>query len=526
MLATDTTPINVTETRSFTIARVIGDLPCHLNDIDISTPVEKIMGNLKERTELPGVVLRENGNFVGVLSRIKIFEWLGRPYGVELFYKRSIKHLYTSLNVTSEFYPRNLPINDAVRKSLNRPAEIRYEPLVVSFGEDDLRLLDINILLLAQSEQLGNANRVIEKQLTIGKTLSSTLDMPRVLALILEQMESLIPFSRAAILLIRDENQMDFAASHGYPADVNMDDARTSINQNPTFLKIIDAHQPSAVDDVLLEPEWQHIPGTPPTRSWLGVPLVQNDKALGMLSVSRLNVAPFTPDQVETATIFAGQAAIALGNANLYNEVSKFNQQLEQQQKELQAAVEELNLANVTLGRRAMQLETSNKIGQQITSVLDIKLLFLHVLSIIKSQFNYSWVSVWLVNKNSGMLVLEAGTKTSLALGTTLPLSHKGLAAQAGRTGEIALENNAGQNNLFVPTPGLINVFSEIALPLKFQKDILGVLDIQSERMRAYSPDDIAVLQVTAGQIAIAIRNASLYSELIRLNKGGEHTVS
>ena len=505
--------------KTFKLARLVGDLPCHRYDMDISTPVEKIVENLKEKPELPGVLLRKDGSFLGAMSRLKIFEWLGRPYGVELFYKKSIKKLYTSLDLSSVIYPRDTQIGEAVQKSLGRPMEIRYEPLVVSFGDDDLRLLDINVLLLAQSEQLVNANRVIEKQIEIGKTLSSTLELPKVLTLILEQMESIIPYSRAAILLRQDDNNMDFAASRGYPSGVNMDEARSMINHNPIFSNIIETLLPNTVEDAALRPDWQHISGTYPTRSWLGVPLVQNENALGMLSVSRLTVAPFTPEEVETSSIFAGQAAIALGNAHLYAEVHKFNQQLDNQRQRLQDAVEELNRANLTLARRAMQFETSNKISQQINSILEIKPLLIQVLSIIQSQFNYSWVSVWMLNESRDMLVLEAATKASVKTGLTLPAAHKGLVWQASRTGEVAYDNRAGKNNLFVSTPGLTNVFSEIALPLKSQKDTLGVLDIQSERLQAYSPEDISVLQLVAAQIAIALRNARLYSELMRVNK-------
>jgi GAF domain-containing protein len=125
-----------------------------------------------------------------------------------------------------------------------------------------------------------------------------------------------------------------------------------------------------------------------------------------------------------------------------------------------------------------------------------------------------------MMNESHDALVLEAATRTSVPLGSILPVAHNGLVGQSSRNGEVTFDNLAGQNNLYVTSPGLSNIFSEIALPLKFQKEVLGVLDIQSERMHAFSLDDIAVLQVTAAQIAVALRNARLYSELMRLNKG------
>jgi signal transduction histidine kinase len=329
------------------VARRIGELPCYQCDIAASNSVETVVEMLKKNLELPGVLLRQDGKFVGALSRLKIFEWLGRPYGVELFYKKPISNLYANLNVPDHIYPSDTYINIAVQRALNRPSEITYEPIIISFGKDDLRLLDINVLLLAQSAQLANANRIIEKQIEIGRVISSSLELPKVLALILEQMDSVIPYSRAAILLYRS-GKMEFAASRGYPQDVDMEEARIMVNNNKVFNDIVVSKKASRVKDAALHQDWQHIPNTPPTRSWLGLPLVQDKDVLGMLSISRLTVSPFTSEEMDISAIFAGQASVALSNASLYEKVQSFNRELEDRVKErtreLQQAYAKLKL--------------------------------------------------------------------------------------------------------------------------------------------------------------------------------------
>jgi CheY-like chemotaxis protein len=190
---------------------------------------------------------------------------------------------------------------------------------------------------------------------------------------------------------------------------------------------------------------------------------------------------------------------------------------LYEKSRNLQSLVDELNRTNATLSRRTMLLETSAKLGQQITSILDSKELFLKVASIIQMQFNFSSVSIWLVVDDEKSFVLEARTKASVKIGTTIPIDHKGLVGQACRTGNAVLDNKGAQNDNFVPTPGLSVIFSEIAVPLKFGRRTLGVLDIQSERFQAFYPDDEAALQLLATQIAVAVRNARLYSEVLRL---------
>jgi putative methionine-R-sulfoxide reductase with GAF domain len=126
-------------------------------------------------------------------------------------------------------------------------------------------------------------------------------------------------------------------------------------------------------------------------------------------------------------------------------------------------------------------------------------------------------VSIWLISDDEKSIVLEARTKTGVKVGTAIPVDHKGLVGQACQTGDVILDNKAAQNKNFFPTPGLSFIFSEIAVPLKFGKRILGALDIQSERIQAFYPDDEAALQLLSTQIAVAVRNARLYSEMVRL---------
>lgn len=497
--------------------RTIGELPLHHYEADISIHLEKAVAHLKNNPDLPGIILRQGKTFFGALSRWKIFERLGRPYGIELYFRKPIRKLVEVVEQDCEIYPHAMPIPQAVQRALQRAAEMRYEPLVVLVGEDDLRLLDMDILLQAQSEQLANANALIQKQAEIGRILSNSLNLSNVLDLILEQMESVISYDRASILLYRN-NSLEFAASRGYAGHVNMDQARELANRNPIFARILTTRQPEAIEDISLYTAWPHIPDTAPTRSWLGLPLIQNNTILGMLSISRLDVAPFRPDTIEAASIYSSHAATALGNARLYEELQQANQQLAQQQKNLQEMVEELNHANLSLMKHSRQLETSHQIGQQITSILNLKDLLPQVINVIQVQFRYSLVSVWMINEGHHSLTLEACTNATLR-GMNIPLSHSGLAARACRTGQILYENFINKQTSFTLTPGMRAAFSEVAFPLKFHNEVMGVLDIQSERMQAFSDDDIAVLQVTATQIAVAIRNANSYEKLMRLSE-------
>jgi DNA-binding response OmpR family regulator len=207
---------------------------------------------------------------------------------------------------------------------------------------------------------------------------------------------------------------------------------------------------------------------------------------------------------------------------NMVDELNRVNATLSQRTTLLETSTTELQHANITLSRRTMLLETSTKVGQQITSILDLKELLSQVTGIIQMQFNYPWVSIWLVADNKDSIALEARTKNTIDIGTSIPCTHKGLVGQVYRSGEIVLDNKAGQNTSFFSTPGLSVVFSELAIPLKFSKNTLGVLDIQSERLQAFNPDDVAALQLLSTQIAVAVRNARLYAQVVHLSTASE----
>ena len=198
--------------------------------------------------------------------------------------------------------------------------------------------------------------------------------------------------------------------------------------------------------------------------------------------------------------------------------------ELYEKRSELQELVNELKRTNTTLSHRTMLLETSAKLGQQITSILDSKELFSQIAIMIQMQFNFPSVSIWLLSDDEKTLVLEARTKTSIQLGVAIPVDHKGLVGQAYRTGKTMLDNKAVQNQSFVHTLGLSLIFSEIAVPLKFGQRILGALDIQSERIQAFYPDDQAALELLSTQIVVAVRNARLYSQVVQLSQNAKST--
>ncbi|MGY3169995.1 methyl-accepting chemotaxis protein [Thermostichus sp. MS-CIW-15] len=132
-----------------------------------STPCENVVRRLEDDSSLSGViVLDERSQVQGMLTRRAILEWmLSKPYGLEVFLKRPISSMV-------EFHGRGFlllsgdcDVLQAASQAFQRPQETIYDPVVVQIGPQDYRLLDVPVLLVAQSQvYLATQQRLREQQ--------------------------------------------------------------------------------------------------------------------------------------------------------------------------------------------------------------------------------------------------------------------------------------------------------------------------------------------------------------------------
>jgi PAS domain S-box-containing protein len=181
----------------------------------------------------------------------------------------------------------------------------------------------------------------------VGRALSRTLNLEEVLDLILEQLDEIVPADRLAVMLV-EADELEFMATRGFPAEVDVSQLRMMIRDDSIFGAILRTQEPLPIPDVKGNPDWQAVPGLPQARSWMGVPLIRSDKVVGMLSLTRERLDPYSVSEVTLARTFAGQAVLALENARLYDNLARFSQQLEEM---VQERTEELQLAYEQLER-------------------------------------------------------------------------------------------------------------------------------------------------------------------------------
>ncbi len=168
------------------------------------------------------------------------------------------------------------------------------------------------------------------------------------------------------------------------------------------------------------------------------------------------------------------------------------------------------------LERRAMQLTTAADVGRAAVSILEPENLTRRVVDLVRERFDLYYVGLFLLDETGEYAVLEAGTgepgRIMKERGHKLQVGGKSMvgAACALRRARIALD--VGAEPVRFDNPLLPDTRSEMALPLMVGDRVLGALDVQSTRAAAFSEEDIAILQLVADQVAVAVDNARKFS--------------
>ncbi|MCA9939826.1 MAG: GAF domain-containing sensor histidine kinase [Anaerolineales bacterium] len=208
--------------------------------------------------------------------------------------------------------------------------------------------------------------------------------------------------------------------------------------------------------------------------------------------------------------------------------VSDLHQKVQRRRDELWNTQQELRHANARLQALNTLLETSVAINQRVTSILELDQLLQEVASLIEGQFAYSRVTILLPTAAiEGLIPHHHGGALSLTLpdGAVLYATEADAVGQAVirrqpvRVDDLALTR---ERNHVLLRPG---ARSELALPLFSGDDLMGVVDIQSERSGMFNADSVFVLRSLADQLTIAIQNARLYNQVSRFNQQLEQEV-
>jgi GAF domain-containing protein len=137
------------------------------------------------------------------------------------------------------------------------------------------------------------------------------------------------------------------------------------------------------------------------------------------------------------------------------------------------------------------------------------------IVNLVSDQFGFYHVGIFLNDEIGEYAVLTAanspGGKRLLAKKHRLAIGKVGIVGDVASTGRPHIALDTGEDAIYFDNPDLPETHSEMALPLKSSKNIIGALDVQSKLQNAFSDEDIGILSILAELISIAIENTRLF---------------
>lgn len=174
------------------------------------------------------------------------------------------------------------------------------------------------------------------------------------------------------------------------------------------------------------------------------------------------------------------------------------------------------------LEQRNLQIQVAGQVARDIASMRDLESLLFQAVTLIRERFGFYHASLFLNDPQGEYTILRASTgeagRVMLQQGHRLKIGEVGMVGYAASTGEVRVALDVNKDSQHVKNPLLPLTRSEAALPLRVAGMVIGVLDVQSaaspEQEAAFDESSVAVLQVLADQLAIAIQNARLLEDM------------
>ncbi len=180
----------------------------------------------------------------------------------------------------------------------------------------------------------------------------------------------------------------------------------------------------------------------------------------------------------------------------------------------------ETQRGQIELDKRAQQLAAVAEISTASSKELDTERMLQSVVTLTQRKFGLYHAHIFTFNESTASLEIQAcgwqeGDEHEGTHGTTtIPVAQEqSLVARAARTRQAVIVNNVHNEAGWLPNPLLPNTASEMAVPMIVGDQVLGVLDVQSDQLNAFTDEDANIQTTLASQVATALQNARTFSQ-------------
>lgn len=343
--------------------------------------------------------------------------------------------------------------------------------------------------------------------------LTATLEPEAVVKLLIDQVGRILSFD-SATLWQRQGNKLVIRAARGYADPDSLIGIEAEIADSELFREIASRGQVLNIPDITQDPRFPVTPDRP-TRSWLGVSLVSKGNLAGLLVLEKAEVGYYDPTMEQLALTFANQAAIALENAQLFQETTRAAEENTRLYREAADRARRLD-------QQAQRLALLNRVSDALAQSLDIENAFEVTLREMCEMLGMDRGGAFLFERelNRGRLVVEYPRQgDSPPEGIYISLDNNPAMERMRRTLQPVIVRDARTDPEMAYIRDLLmerGIISMLIVPLVVGGQVIGSLGLDSIRQaREFTPEQIELAQTIAAQSAIAVQNASLFEQSV-----------
>jgi phosphoserine phosphatase RsbU/P len=315
----------------------------------------------------------------------------------------------------------------------------------------------------------------------LGREVTSVLDLEELLAKIPQLIAKLTRFSAFSVYLLDERRQeLRIAYSVGYPEDVAAT-LRLRLGQGVVGAAVEEG-RPILVNDIRQEPRF-----VGPLRnmiSQLAVPMRRKGRVIGALNLLDEAEGAFTPQDEKLLRQFAAHVAVAIENARLFESERHYVE----------------------------TLETLAEIGREMASILDLDELLRRIALLTKRLIAYRTLGILLVNEATQELEMKLGVSYGKGNEKKRIKLGQGLVGWTALHKEPVLVADVSQDPRYINL--VEDVRSELVIPMLVKDRCIGVFDLESPELDAFTKEHKELMILLASQAAVAIDNARLYEEV------------
>ncbi len=405
------------------------------------------------------------------------------------------EHFYAAAQQVVEYRRRLKDLNQTLeRRVAKRTAELERQ-------EEALRASQAELKTIYQREQ--ERRKVSDTLREVAKIVSATLDQDEVLDLILAQLEHVVTYHHASVMLLTDGELKRVAGWNKIGSTV--ENFVISVDQFPLNASALQHKQPLLITDVDHDDRWRSTEETTIVRSFINAPLLVQDKPIGLLGVGRCDTVPYTEEDTQIVFAFANQVAIALENARLLAETKRAL-------RETKGLFEAAQVIRDATQLPAICQHLTNQFNKLVQADRTVLYLVDHAQRKIVHHVSQGQIEdeIWLADEQ----------------GMTYEILDVGISGRVFRTGQpiLSLDIDDGLESKALRAMRLRSgVGPLIVVPLVTRGQVIGTFTALNRiGQHAFTQHDVELATVLAAQAASAIENARLFEEMQRAKESAE----